>query len=575
MTFNPGVLEMLNSAQLVEAVSSILGADWAIVPYANSVIEADRGDQHWHKDDIFPWNARKPGLRQHHLEHLNLFYYPQDVTEMMGPTAMIPYSHYWTVDHDENNQNICIEMLHPISMMSIPDKTERDARLNSVITETGWPLVRQIQACARGGSVTLMSQNVFHRRNRRRDGVEGIEEKPRYMWRFMCYRTTEPSRSGAAGADATATAAAIDQSDTGSAGVSTGSSAGDLVEAYVARGKDELTGATLEREGEAGVACSVWASVLGWARGETIAPLEIGVNEAKELRELTERLTAKGVGSEPVRIDAAYQLGALANATFEDCSGLFAATMPSQAALNATAALGDAMSHSWEGVRRAATHGLIAAGGDCDAAVRALLPLCEPSFPSKFVRKNAAFALGEMAYPTPEVVDALAALLRTDDSVHVRGTVATALGGVGRRASAMPGADAAAAAAAAESCLQALLECLATEENRIGQDISQGVGPYDFRPTDESDLCEGASGAASQVSDVPKLSGGGEAEAQRFEKVRSGVKEAAGWGVVTLCTHAAVLPAEALHQASASLHEVIVSDNNVIVVGFAMDALCR
>lgn len=66
-----------------------------------------------HKDDIFPWNARKPGLRQHHLEHLNLFYYPQDVTERMGPTAMIPYSHYWTMDHDENNANICIEMLHP------------------------------------------------------------------------------------------------------------------------------------------------------------------------------------------------------------------------------------------------------------------------------------------------------------------------------------------------------------------------------------------------------------------------------------------------------------------------------
>lgn len=520
MTFNPGVLEMLNSPQLVEAVSSILGADWAIVPYANSVIEADRGDQHWHKDDIFPWNARKPGLRQHHLEHLNLFYYPQDVTELMGPTAMIPYSHYWTVDHDENNENICIEMLHPISMHNIPDKLERDARLNSVISETGWPLVRQIQACARGGSVTLMSQNVFHRRNRRRDGVQGVEEKPRYMWRFMCYRTTEPSRSAAADTDAIATAAAIDQSTNGSAGVRTGSSAVDLVEAFVDRGKDDLTDAPLS-EGEAGLACSVWTSVLAWTRGEAVTPLEIGVNEAKELRELTERLTAKGVSNEPVRINTAYQLGALANATFEDCSGLFAATMPSQAALKAAAALGDAMSHSWEGVRRAATHGLIAAGGDCDAAVRALLPLCEPLFPAKFVRKNAAFALGEMAYPTTSVVDALAALLRTDDSVHVRGTVATALGGVGRRASMMPGADAAEAATAAGSCLQALLECLATEENRIGQDISQGVGPYDFKPTDESDLCEGASGAPNQMGLVPKLAGG---EGQRFETVRSGVK---------------------------------------------------
>ena len=31
----------------------------------------------------------------------------------MGPTAIVPYSNYWTVDHDENNDNICIEMLHP------------------------------------------------------------------------------------------------------------------------------------------------------------------------------------------------------------------------------------------------------------------------------------------------------------------------------------------------------------------------------------------------------------------------------------------------------------------------------
>ena len=33
---------------LVAAVGSILGPNWAIVPYANSVIEADVGDQHWY-----------------------------------------------------------------------------------------------------------------------------------------------------------------------------------------------------------------------------------------------------------------------------------------------------------------------------------------------------------------------------------------------------------------------------------------------------------------------------------------------------------------------------------------------
>lgn len=55
-----------------------------------------------------------------------------------------------------------------INMMSEPDLVLRDQRLNGAIDGTGWPLVRQVQTCARGGSVTLMSQNVFHRRNRRR-----------------------------------------------------------------------------------------------------------------------------------------------------------------------------------------------------------------------------------------------------------------------------------------------------------------------------------------------------------------------------------------------------------------------
>lgn len=53
-------------------------------------------------------------------------------------------------------------------MMSEPDLQLRDERLNGAIDSTGWPLVRQVQTCARAGSVTLMSQNVFHRRNRRR-----------------------------------------------------------------------------------------------------------------------------------------------------------------------------------------------------------------------------------------------------------------------------------------------------------------------------------------------------------------------------------------------------------------------
>ena len=43
------MLQVLTCPSLVAAVGSLLGPDWAIVPYANSTIEADAGDQHWHK----------------------------------------------------------------------------------------------------------------------------------------------------------------------------------------------------------------------------------------------------------------------------------------------------------------------------------------------------------------------------------------------------------------------------------------------------------------------------------------------------------------------------------------------
>ena len=48
-------------------------------------------------------NARKQ--RHHQAVELEILYYPQAVREDMGPTATIPYSHYWTFDHEENNDN--------------------------------------------------------------------------------------------------------------------------------------------------------------------------------------------------------------------------------------------------------------------------------------------------------------------------------------------------------------------------------------------------------------------------------------------------------------------------------------
>ena len=194
----PELSEIFASPGLTAAVEGILGPDWAIVPFGSRVISAGSYDQHWHKDDILPWNSRKPGLRHHHLETVDLFYYPQAATETMAPTALVPHSQYWTFDHDENNDNICIEMLDynfiREKMGENPDLVERDRRFDSAVADTQWPLVRQVKLCVPAGSVVLMNQNCFHRGQRRSDDPSLWAENPRYMWRFWLYRTAEQAQ---------------------------------------------------------------------------------------------------------------------------------------------------------------------------------------------------------------------------------------------------------------------------------------------------------------------------------------------------------------------------------------------
>ena len=78
--------------------------NWAIVPFThNASFTSGARDQHWHKDDNGPYNSRKQ--RHHQAVQIEMLYYPQAVTEQMGPTATIPYTQYWTFNHEENQDN--------------------------------------------------------------------------------------------------------------------------------------------------------------------------------------------------------------------------------------------------------------------------------------------------------------------------------------------------------------------------------------------------------------------------------------------------------------------------------------
>jgi hypothetical protein len=521
----PELSEIFASPGLTAAVEGILGPDWAIVPFGSTVMQAGSYDQHWHKDDLLPWNARKPGLRHHHLETIDLFYYPQEVPEAMGPTALMPHSQYWTFDHDENNDNICLEFLDynfvREKMGANPDLAERDRRLDSAVAGTQWPLVHQVKLCVPAGSVVLMNPNCFHRGQRRSDDPSLWVENPRYMWRFWMYRTTEPPQAPASDPSPSEHENACMR----------------LLPAV-----DPLTGIPLDSP----ESTAVWEPIFAWATGA--APPSVATHQPTE--ELEKQLYLCGDENEPKRVAAAYHLATTAQGV---------------------EVLRQAFVDDRESVRRAATHGIVAAGAD--AACEVALDVALSPSAHKWARKNAAWALGETAPAEPEVVNALRELLKRDHSVHVRATCAASLGLVGRRALRDGRFEVAA------GVVSALVECLEREENRLAQDIAQKRGIFDIRPTDESDMCEGSGVFYSMPGVLPQAVVRTDGKPRFNEQVRSAVRENALWAAVTLATPQGFgntrLSSASIAELRHGMLRVITTDDNIVCFGFALDAFCR
>lgn len=211
----PEVVDVINSPGIVKACNELVGEGWAIVPFCHHATFASGGrDQHWHKDDNGPYNARKQ--RHHQAVQLELLYYPQDVDRSNGPTATVPFSHFWTKNHETDHDcfatdhldfNYQIEGMEGVdvsgpsteySRESIEARTtEHDIRMADAVTATGWPVCRQFLAAPlEAGSVVIYSHNLFHRGNHRVDHPDTWQENPRFMWRFWLYRTHEPLPSG-------------------------------------------------------------------------------------------------------------------------------------------------------------------------------------------------------------------------------------------------------------------------------------------------------------------------------------------------------------------------------------------
>ena len=518
----PEILDIINAPGVVSACEQLAGKNYAIVPFThNAPFSSGAHDQHWHKDDNGPFNARKQ--RHHHAVQIEMLYYPQEVSAHMGPTATVPYSQYWAFNHEENHDNFAgadhldfgyhldgmerVPVSGPDSAYSAEDIrqqiTRHDERMRQAVVGTGWPLVRQFEVGPlQAGSVVLYSHNLFHRGNHRRDDWRTWKQRPRFMWRFWLYRTTEPERR--------TPAKACD---------------------WRRLGTDAMTKQALADAPDD--ALHVWDHHLHW--------LQTGESESQKPRRgrrqsnaalLFEQLHAQDDCAEPARIGAAYKLAALDDRA------------------RAAELLGEALASERETVRRAAAYGLVALGS---AATEVLLAAVDS--PVKWLRKAAVFGLGDAATPNRETLQAIAKRLAEDPSVYVRSVAASALGSLGRRAIA---ADL--GAALVPLCLQSAIASLEREENRLAMNIAQKRHIKIVRPTDQCDICEGI-GINYGVA--------------HFKPVRSAVRENVLWSTVILCSHGARMLGTTLEPLIDCLASVVREDANLFSVGSALDALNR
>lgn len=146
----PQIQQAFDHPTVHGALTSILGPNYLMNPHRHCHLNPSGSPvQKWHKDNyVFDQLIRHPRPRW-----VLAFYYPQDVTEDMGPTGIIPGKQY---HHHISNPNA--------------DKT----------VETSLPI------CGPAGTVAIVHYDSWHR------ATANISNKNRYMLKFLFERMEEP-----------------------------------------------------------------------------------------------------------------------------------------------------------------------------------------------------------------------------------------------------------------------------------------------------------------------------------------------------------------------------------------------
>ena len=148
----PEIQQVYEHPKVCGALTSLLGPDYLMHPHRYCHLNSPGSDgQTWHKDD-YVFDQK---VRHHRFRWVMAFYYPQDVTEDMGPTGVLPGKQYYNTVSDTN-----------------PTQSTEQAKA----------------LCGKAGTVTIVNFDSWHR------AIANRSDKKRYMLKFQFTRMGEPSQ---------------------------------------------------------------------------------------------------------------------------------------------------------------------------------------------------------------------------------------------------------------------------------------------------------------------------------------------------------------------------------------------
>ncbi len=142
----PEIQEVFDNPVVHGAMQGVLGSEYVMHPhrYCHFNQQGSEG-QNFHKDSY----AGDEQIRRHRCRWTMAFYYPQDVTEDMGPTAVLPGSQYYETGESAHQQP-------------------------------------EVALCGEAGTVTIVHYDLWHR------AMPNRSDKKRYMLKFLFIRLDEP-----------------------------------------------------------------------------------------------------------------------------------------------------------------------------------------------------------------------------------------------------------------------------------------------------------------------------------------------------------------------------------------------